>query len=73
MPDLHVCAGVSPRSRRLLAAGLFVAIALVACGQGDKKAEAPAQAAGGMPAPEVGVVVATPGDIGLVTELPGRL
>jgi membrane fusion protein (multidrug efflux system) len=57
----------------LLAAGLFVAIALVACGQGDKKAEAPAQAAGGMPAPEVGVVVATPGDIGLVTELPGRL
>ena len=26
-----------------------------------------------MPAPEVGVGVATPGDIGLVTELPGRL
>ncbi|CAN7349488.1 efflux RND transporter periplasmic adaptor subunit [Pseudorhodoferax sp. LjRoot39] len=52
---------------------LAVAVLLVACGQGDKKAEAPAKAGGGMPAPEVGVVVATPGDIGLVTELPGRL
>ncbi|MGC4003673.1 MAG: efflux RND transporter periplasmic adaptor subunit [Pirellulales bacterium] len=53
---------------------LAMAVLLVACGQGDKKAEgAPAQAGGGMPAPEVGVVVATPGDIGLVTELPGRL
>ncbi|KQP38105.1 efflux RND transporter periplasmic adaptor subunit [Pseudorhodoferax sp. Leaf274] len=53
---------------------LAMAVLLVACGQGDKKAEgAPAKAGGGMPAPEVGVVVATPGDIGLVTELPGRL
>jgi membrane fusion protein (multidrug efflux system) len=52
---------------------LAMAVLLAACGQGDKKAEAPAKAGGGMPAPEVGVVVATPGDIGLVTELPGRL
>ncbi|WP_326541303.1 efflux RND transporter periplasmic adaptor subunit [Pseudorhodoferax sp.] len=53
---------------------LAMAVLLVACGQGDKKAEgAPAKAGGGMPPPEVGVVVATPGDIGLVTELPGRL
>ncbi|RCW74661.1 efflux RND transporter periplasmic adaptor subunit [Pseudorhodoferax soli] len=52
---------------------LAMAVLLVACGQGDKKAEAPAKGGGGMPAPEVGVVVATPGDIGLVTELPGRL
>lgn len=53
---------------------LAMAVLLVACGQGDKKAEgAPSKAGGGMPAPEVGVVVATPGDIGLVTELPGRL
>ncbi|MFT4267473.1 MAG: efflux RND transporter periplasmic adaptor subunit, partial [Xenophilus sp.] len=29
--------------------------------------------AGGAPAPQVGVVVATPGEVGLVAELPGRL
>lgn len=53
---------------------LAMAVLLVACGQGDQKAEgAPAKAGGGRPPPEVGVVVATPGDIGLVTELPGRL
>ncbi|HVR50445.1 MAG TPA: efflux RND transporter periplasmic adaptor subunit, partial [Pseudorhodoferax sp.] len=51
---------------------ILVAAALAACG-GDKPGQAQASGAGGMPPPEVGVVVATPGDIGLVTELPGRL
>ncbi|GAB3363155.1 MULTISPECIES: efflux RND transporter periplasmic adaptor subunit [Giesbergeria] len=50
-----------------------VAVLLLAgCG----KTEAPAAAAGPggkMPAPEVGVVTAALGDVGLVTELPGRL
>ncbi|RZI93265.1 MAG: efflux RND transporter periplasmic adaptor subunit, partial [Rubrivivax sp.] len=48
------------------------ALLLAACG----KSEAPAAGGapgGGMPAPEVGVVTVTPGDVGLVTELPGRL
>jgi len=45
--------------------------ALAACGQND----APAAAApgGGMPAPEVGVVTVAPGEVGLQSELPGRL
>jgi membrane fusion protein (multidrug efflux system) len=52
---------------------LAMAVLLAACGQGDKAPAAAAPAGGGMPAPEVGVIVATPADIGLVTELPGRL
>ncbi|WP_430407677.1 efflux RND transporter periplasmic adaptor subunit [Hydrogenophaga sp.] len=51
---------------------LSLAVLLSACG----KSEAPAAAAapgGGMPAPEVGVVTVAPGDVGLMTELPGRL
>lgn len=45
--------------------------ALAACG----KSAGPAAGApgGGMPAPEVGVVTVQPGDVGLQTELPGRL
>jgi membrane fusion protein (multidrug efflux system) len=63
----------SPPQARTLAV-LALAVLLAACGKGDEKA-APAAAppGGGMPAPQVGVVVAQPGDIGLVTELPGRL
>jgi len=45
-------------------------LALAACGQGSGNAP---QAGGGMPPPEVGVVRVATGDIGLVTELPGRL
>lgn len=53
---------------------LPLAAALVACG----KSEAPAapgggKPGGGMPPPEVGVVTVQPGDVGLQTELPGRL
>lgn len=44
---------------------------LAGCGKG---ADAPAQGAGAAPPPpEVGVVTVATGDIGLVTELPGRL
>ena len=67
-----VVSALSPARVRLgvAAGGLSVILLLAACG----KTEAPAPAAGGgMPPPEVGVVVATPGDVGLVTELPGRL
>ncbi|MDB5913954.1 MAG: putative periplasmic linker protein, partial [Ramlibacter sp.] len=47
---------------------LFIAL-LAACGKGGS---APAAAAA-PPPPEVGVVTASTGDVGLVTELPGRL
>ncbi|MGV3726636.1 efflux RND transporter periplasmic adaptor subunit [Hydrogenophaga sp.] len=50
---------------------IALAVVLAACGK-----SAPPQAAapgGGMPAPEVGVITVAPGDVGLVTELPGRL
>ncbi len=53
-----------------LALALSLSVALTAC---DKKDEAHAGPAGGMPPAEVGVVTVTPGDVGLVTELPGRL
>ncbi|MBP6406757.1 MAG: efflux RND transporter periplasmic adaptor subunit [Ramlibacter sp.] len=55
-------------SRGALACGL--ALALVACG----KSEAPKGPPGaGMPPPEVGVITVEPRDVGLLTELPGRL
>ncbi len=52
-----------------------VVLSLAACGKGDAPAAGAGAAGGGgaPPPPEVGVVVATPGDVGLVTELPGRL
>jgi len=74
MPVLHVSRHrlFSPR-HAAAAAAMAATLVLAACG----KSEAPAAAAGGggkaPPPPEVGVVVATPGDVGLVTELPGRL
>jgi len=72
MPTLHVSRPhlLSPR----LAAGVLTVAALLALAGCGKK-DAPAAAAGGgaPPAPSVGVVVATPGDVGIVTELPGRL
>ena len=49
---------------------LAVALAMSACG---KKGDTPAGANAAPRAPEVGVVSVHPGDIGLVTELPGRL
>jgi membrane fusion protein, multidrug efflux system len=51
---------------------LSLAVVLSACGKSEAPAAAPAPG-GGMPAPEVGVVTVAPGDVGLMTELPGRL
>ncbi len=65
-----------PAPSRLVMTSLAVALAaatLAACGQGDKPAAGGGAPAGGMPLPEVGVVTVTPGDVGLQTELPGRL
>ena len=76
MPDLHVSQDSTflPRATRVAAAVLMV-VALVACGKKDAAPGAGAPGAGGgaPPPPAVGVIVATPGEVGLVTELPGRL
>ena len=66
---------LSPRMTRsavsCAAAVLASALLLAACGA---KNDAAAPAGGGAPPPpEVGVVTVTPGSIGLVNELPGRL
>ncbi|WP_219213649.1 efflux RND transporter periplasmic adaptor subunit [Variovorax boronicumulans] len=55
---------------RPFALSAVMLLALSACGGKDG---APAAAAAAPPAASVGVIVATPGDVGLVTELPGRL
>jgi membrane fusion protein (multidrug efflux system) len=51
---------------------LALAVVLAACGKSAPEGAA-APVGGGMPAPEVGVVKVAPGDVGLTTELPGRL
>ncbi|WP_315125061.1 efflux RND transporter periplasmic adaptor subunit [Comamonas antarctica] len=56
-----------------LALAITAALALAACGDKPAEGQAPAAAAGQAPQVQVGVVVATPGDVGLVTELPGRV
>ena len=79
MPALHdvktvsVAAAVAPAKRlhwRLAVGSVSAALLLSACGKGDAPPAAPG---GGMPAPQVGVVTVQPGDVGLITELPGRL
>jgi membrane fusion protein (multidrug efflux system) len=58
---------------RATAALLFTAL-LAACGQGGNgNAQSPGAGGAAPPPPEVGVVTVTPRDVGLVTELPGRL
>ncbi len=46
---------------------------LAGCGKGDAPKPGAAGAGAAPPPPQVGVVTVTPGDVGLVTELPGRL
>ncbi len=58
--------------RPLSLLALFFALTLAACGGGNN-APAAAPSGGAMPPPEVGVVKVTPGPVGLLTELPGRL
>lgn len=72
MPALHVARRFSFPPRAVAAALATAAIlSLAACGKGSPP---PGGGGGGKPpAPEVGVVVATPATVGLVTELPGRL
>ncbi|MGE0348527.1 efflux RND transporter periplasmic adaptor subunit [Hydrogenophaga sp.] len=81
MPALSPVKSASERRARLVSLSacrvargvsvLALAAVLAACG----KSAPPAGGAqgGGMPAPEVGVITVTPGDVGLLTELPGRL
>ncbi|MFL6693560.1 MAG: efflux RND transporter periplasmic adaptor subunit [Ramlibacter sp.] len=63
-----------PTARLLL---LTVSLLLAACGKGDNAGSGGAGGGGapggGMPPPEVGVVTVALGDVGVVTELPGRL
>ena len=53
--------------------GLSLAVLLAACGAKDAGPAAAGAPGGGMPPPEVGVVTVALGEVGLVTELPGRL
>jgi membrane fusion protein, multidrug efflux system len=76
MPVLHVSLHsspallASPRSRLVGIAASVMLLALAACSKGED----PKAAGGGAPPPpEVGVIVATPTNVGLITELPGRL
>jgi membrane fusion protein (multidrug efflux system) len=59
---------VAPFARPLWVGGLLAAVVLVGCGQGNKDAVAVAP-----PLAQVGVVTVALGDVGLMTELPGRL
>lgn len=57
----------------LAVSALSLTLLLVACGQGSAPAAGPGGAGGAPPPAEVGVVTVKTGDLGLVTELPGRL
>jgi membrane fusion protein (multidrug efflux system) len=65
MVDFH------PRASLALLS-VSIVVLLAACGKSDGAA-GPGGPGGGMPPPEVGVVTVQPRDVGLTTELPGRL
>ncbi len=71
MPTAHVIPSIPAWRRPLL--GLSLLAALSACGQAEGPAAAGKGPGGGLPAPQVGVITVQPGDVGLQTELPGRL
>lgn len=60
------------RSLRPAPIALICALALTACGK-DGASSSQASAQGGAPQIPVGVITATPSEIGVVTELPGRI
>lgn len=64
--------GILPRALFALNTLALVAL-LAACGPGAPSAGGPGAGGGAPPPAEVGVVTASTGDVGLVTELPGRL
>ena len=78
---LHLCTSVTrpipdrstSHSRLCTAGSLSLTLLLVACGQGNTPAAGPGGPGGAPPPAEVGVVTVKTGDVGLVTELPGRL
>lgn len=78
---LHSCTPVtSPNldrstshSRLWAPSALGLTLLLAACGQGNAPAASPGGPGGAPPPTEVGVVTVKAGDVGLVTELPGRL
>lgn len=72
MPLLHV-SRPSFLSPRLATVAAVVLLVIAGCSKSDAPAGAGGAGGGGHPAPEVGVIVAAPTDVGLVTELPGRL
>ena len=69
-PSLARGPALRPRFQPTLLA-LSLTLVLAACGQSDKPGTGAPGAA--MPPAEVGVVTVTLGDVGLITELPGRL
>ena len=83
MPALH-CAKTAPVFSTALSAvhlrrGVAVVslsaalLLLAACGKSEQAPPAEGPPGGGRPAPAVGVVAVQPGDVALLTELPGRL
>jgi membrane fusion protein (multidrug efflux system) len=56
-----------------LPAAVLAAVLLAACGKGNAPAAGGGAAGGAPPPPEVGVLTVATGDVGLTTELPGRL
>ncbi|VWX60016.1 multidrug efflux system [Burkholderiales bacterium 8X] len=76
MPVLHVShLSVSPRRAAVVFAAALLVV-LAGCGKGQPTAAGGAPGGAGAappPPPEVGVIVAKASNVGLVTELPGRL
>lgn len=78
---LHPCAPAAlsspsrllPHTRLWAPTALGLTLLLSACGQGSAPAAGPGGAGGTPPPAEVGVITVKTGDVGLVTELPGRL
>lgn len=73
-PAAYIYPGHPASHPRILApTALALTLLLAACGQGSAPAAGPGGPGGAPPPAEVGVVTVTTGDVGLVTELPGRL